>query len=70
MAEDAVEKNSNIKLKDMIDGGALPPSVMQSILLLVGNLYNNRDTTTYSSINEVPYTYKYLINLNRNFDVM
>ena len=69
VAEDAVAKNENIALKDMIEGGELPPSVIHSILLLVGNLYNNREATSYSVVSEVPYTYKYLINLNRNFTV-
>ena len=53
----------------MSDGGSLPPSVKQSILLLIGNLYTNREATTYGTISEVPYTFKYLINLNRNFEV-
>ena len=69
VAEDAVAKNENIALKDMIEGGELPSSIIHSILLLVGNLYNNREATSYSVVSEVPYTYKYLINLNRNFTV-
>lgn len=69
VAEDAVAKNENIALNDMIEDGELPPSVKHSILLLVGNLYNNREATSYSVPSEVPYTYKYLINLNRNFTV-
>ena len=69
VAEDAVAKNENIALKDMIEGGELPSSIIHSILLLVGNLYNNSEATSYSVVSEVPYTYKYLINLNRNFTV-
>lgn len=69
VAEDAVAKNENIALKEMIEGGELPSSIIHSILLLVGNLYNNREATSYSTVSEVPYTYKYLINLNRNFTV-
>lgn len=69
VAEDAVAKNENIALKDMIEGGELPPSIIHSILLLVGNLYNNREATRYSVASEIPYTYKYLVNLNRNFTV-
>ena len=69
VAEDAVEKNVGIVLSKMSDGGSLPPSVKQSILLLIGNLYANREATTYGTISEVPYTFKYLINLNRNFEV-
>lgn len=69
VAEDAVVKNENIALKDMVEDGELPSSIIHSILLLVGNLYNNREATSYSAVSEVPYTYKYLINLNRNFTV-
>lgn len=69
VAEDAVAKNENIALDELLEGGELPPSVIHSILLLVGNLYNNREATTYSNISEVPYAYKYLVNLNRNWSV-
>ena len=69
VSEDAVEKNTDIALSEMVDGGQLPPSIIHSILLLVGNLYNNREATSYSVPSEVPFAYKYLINLNRNFEV-
>lgn len=69
VAEDAVAKNENIALKDIEEDGELPSSVAHSILLLVGNLYNNREATSYSVPNEVPYAYKYLVNLNRNFTI-
>lgn len=69
VAEDAVQKNTDIVLADQIEGGILPPSLKHSILLLVGNLYNNREATSYSIPKEVPFAYKYLVNLNRNFTV-
>lgn len=69
VAEDAVSKNTDIALSEQMVGGQLPPSIIHSILLLVGNLYNNREATSYSVPQEVPFAYKYLINLNRNFEV-
>lgn len=69
VSEDAVAKNLNIALDELMDGGELPPSVIHSILLLVGNLYNSREAATYSTVSEVPYAYKYLINLNRKWSV-
>ena len=69
VAEDAIEKNTDIALNEQMEGRKLPPSVIHSILLLVGNLYANREATTYSSISDVPYSFKYLVNLNRNFQV-
>ena len=69
VAEDAIEKNTDIALNEQLEGCKLPPSVIHSILLLVGNLYANREATTYSCISDVPYSFKYLVNLNRNFQV-
>ena len=69
VAEDAVSKNMDIALNDVLEGGELPPSIIQSILLLVGNLYNSREAATYSTVSEVPYAFKYLVNLNRHFSV-
>lgn len=69
VSEDAVEKNTDIALSDQIVDGQLPSTIIHSILLLVGNLYNNREATSYSVPSEVPFAYKYLINLNRNFEV-
>lgn len=69
VCEDSVQKNTDIVLADQVEGGVLPPSLKHSILLLVGNLYNNREATSYSIPKEVPFAYKYLINLNRNFTV-
>lgn len=69
VAEDAVAKNLNIDLSDVTKSNELPSSIVQSILLLIGNLYNNREAVTYSTPNEVPFAYNYLINLNRNFTI-
>lgn len=69
VAEDAVAKNENIALGDLLHNGMLPHSVIHSILLLIGNLYNNREAVSYSTPSEVPYAYKYLVNLNRNFTI-
>lgn len=69
VCEDSVQKNTDIVLSDQVEGGILPPSLKHSILLLVGNLYNNREATSYSIPKEVPFAYKYLVNLNRNFTV-
>jgi uncharacterized phage protein (predicted DNA packaging) len=68
VAEDAVEKHLDRKLQCMVDAeGGLPPSVKAAILLLVGNLYANREPVAYSSVNRVPYTFEYLISLYRNY---
>lgn len=69
VSEDAVSKNIDKALSDCLVDGELTPSIKQSILLLIGNLYNNREAVTYGAAIEVPYAFKYLINLNRHFSV-
>lgn len=69
VAEDAIQKNTDVVLADQVEAGVLPASLKHSILLLVGNLYNNREATSYSIPKEVPFAFKYLVNLNRNFTV-
>lgn len=69
VAEDAVQKNTDIVLADQVEAGILPASLKHCILLMVGNLYNSRESVSFSNLMEVPYSYKYLINLNRNFTV-
>lgn len=41
--------------------GELPPAVRHAILLMVGNLYANREPVAYTSVNKVPYTLEYLL---------
>ena len=67
VAEDAVAINLNVQLASITVGGELPPAVKAAILLLVGNLYANREHVAYTSINKVPYTFDYLISLYKNY---
>lgn len=67
VATEAVLINADIASGNLGDGEY--PSLRHAILLLVGNLYANRESTTYSTINEVPDAFRYLINLNRNWSV-
>lgn len=66
-AEEAVSKNLNTRLDSIIEGGELPPSVKAAILLLIGNFYANREPVAYTSVSKVPYTFDYLISLNKNY---
>ena len=47
--------------------GEIPAGVEQAQLLLIGNLYANREPVSYSSAVKVPYTLEYLISLYRNY---
>lgn len=67
VATEAVLINADIASGSLGDGEY--SSLRHAILLLIGNLYANRESTTYSTISEVPMAFKYLVNLNRNFSV-
>ena len=67
VAVDAVAINLNVQLDSITVGGELPPAVKAAILLLVGNLYANREPVAYTSVSKVPYTFDYLISLYKNY---
>ena len=67
VAEDAISKHLDIALNDLVEGGTLPPSIIHSILLMVGNLYANREPVSYTSVAKVPFTLEYLLGLYKHY---
>ena len=67
VAEDAVSQHLDIALDDLVVDGALPSAIIHSILLLVGNLYANREPTAYSTVVKVPHTLDYLLGLYKHY---
>ena len=69
VAEDAVRRDLNLySLKDIEDcNGMLPACVTQSMLILIGTLYANRESVSYGQAHPVPHSYEYLISLARNY---
>jgi len=43
------------------------PSVLQGIKFLVGHWYRNRENVSTLSANNIPFTYRYLMDLNRSY---
>ena len=67
-AEEAVSLNLCVPLDSIAEGGEIPPSVQAAILLLVGNFYANREPVVTGTIKTtIPYSYDYLISLNKNY---
>lgn len=63
-AEDAVSKHIDKPLVELEDSkGELPPAILHSVLLLIGNLYATREPVAYTSAIKVPYTLDYLLGL-------
>lgn len=67
VAEDAIESNLNIPLASLLKNGVLPKSVYHSILLMIGNLYSNREPVSFTSVTKVPYTLEFLLATYKNY---
>lgn len=68
-AKGAVEKALNASLDRVAEenGGEVPMAIIQAILLMVGNWYQNREITG-SKVAALPYNFEYLINLYKHYD--
>ncbi len=67
VSEDSVANHLDVALEDIATDGELPPAVKQSVLLMAGNLYANREPVAYSSVVKVPYTLDYLLGLYKRY---
>ena len=70
VAEMAVEVNVNEKLNDIAAKyqGELPKPLVQAMLLMIGNLYQNRETVAPQKTTVLPFNYQYLIDLYKNYN--
>ena len=68
-AKGAVEKALNASLDRLAEenGGEVPMAIIQAILLMVGNFYQNREITG-SKVAALPYNFEYLVNLYKHYD--
>lgn len=68
-AKGAVEMALNASLDRLAEenGGEVPMAIIQAILLMVGNWYQNREITG-SKVAALPYNFEYLINLYKHYD--
>lgn len=69
VAEAAVRVHVNESFADIAKryGGCIPNPLLHAVLLMVGNLYTNREIVTNKAI-ELPFNYQYLIDLYRNYN--
>lgn len=71
VAEEAVKVHVNEDLGSIAEknGGCIPTPLLQAMLLMVGNLYQNRELVTPGiRISQLPFNYQYLIDLYRNYN--
>ena len=55
VAQIAVENHLDIALSELTDAGKLPAPLIHSMLLLIGNLYANRENVNIQQIYKVPF---------------
>lgn len=69
VAESAVRVHVNEDFASIAEknGGCLPPPILQAALLMIGNMYQNREPIGTKN-QALPYNYQYLIDLYRNYN--
>lgn len=69
VSESAVRVHVNENFADIAKryGGCIPSPLLQAVLLMVGNLYQNRELVSNKAV-ELPFNYQYLIDLYRNYN--
>lgn len=68
MAEQAVRVHVNEDFEKLAEenGGCLPAPLLQAMLLMIGNMYQNREPLGTRNL-ALPFNYQYLIDLYRNY---
>lgn len=68
MAKEIVERDIDCPLEEFKNAaGMTEHGLRHAMLLLIGNMYANRESIAYGSAVEIPYGYKYIINLYRSY---
>lgn len=69
VAESAVRVHINEDFASIAEknGGCLPPPILQAALLMIGNMYQNREPIGTKG-QALPLNYQYLIDLYRNYN--
>lgn len=62
-----VHVNQDLEVLAAQNNGFLPSPLIQAMLLMVGNLYQNREVVG-SKTQKLPFNYQYLIDLYRNYN--
>lgn len=68
VAEEVVQKHIDKSFEDIIgEGGEIPQPLLQSILLIIGNLYDNRESVAYTNAVEIPNSLSYILSMYRDY---
>lgn len=69
VAEKVVEKHTDSILSDVakVSGGVLPSPLIHAMLLFIGDMYRNRESVSFTSVNSIPFSYDYILSLYKNY---
>ena len=68
VAINVIEKHIDRDLSCYLNAaGELPAPLIQAALLMVGNLYQSRESVSFASAVEIPLSYTYLLDLYKNY---
>lgn len=68
VAEEVVSKHIDRDLRDIVDGdGSIPGPLHHAILLFIGNMYDSRESNVYTSVQQLPHSFDYLLDLYQNY---
>lgn len=69
VAENLVEKHIDKTLEEIIaEEGEVPSPLLHAMLLIIGNLYDNRESVAYNQVVEVPKTLQYILSMYRDYE--
>ena len=68
-AENSVQNHIGVDLCEYVDNdGYLPPALQQAILIMAGNMYNNRESIAYTSSYSIPMSLEYMLAQFKKYD--
>ena len=68
VAELTVERHIDNNISSLAnDRGDLPSPLLHAMLLFIGDMYANRESISYASVHEVPFSYDYLLTLFKKY---
>ena len=70
VAELAVQKHIDNNLSELCaeNKGDLPSPLLHAMLLMIGNLYENREPIAFASHSELALSYNYILDLYKNYN--
>lgn len=66
VAEELVQKHIDRSF-DTFEGG-VPKPLLQAMLLMIGNFFDNRESVAYSNALEIPTSLTYILSLYRDYE--